>query len=325
MIRRLPIRLIIILSFILCLSLPLPSKAAEDVYSDGILAVVENQVITLSMILRHTFNQEMALRQTSSFQEYPKQVKKLREAALEKLINNKLLMAEFKDREEYELSETQINRQINEIIRRETNGDRAEFQLMLRKDGLSMQDFRKQVEENMIVKAMLDQEIRAPARRVREKEIREFYEHNRDEFVVPKEIRAKRIFISAEDLSSEGLAGRTEQIKNRLQRGENFRLVGLQVSDRPDQLNLTWIKVQELKHPVQEMAKKLPLEQVSPPVKTDDGVFFLRIEEKKGEKIQDLSEVRETIEKILIRRQHQESYEELMNKLRQKYQVKIYQ
>lgn len=328
--RKYLLTLIILLCLLLNFSIghPFIAEAAEssqDVYRDGILAVVENQIITVSMVVRRTYPQEMAMSRNLSLEEYPQRVKELRESTLKKLIDNKLLIAEFEDRG-YELPEGQISRQVDKIIRQESGGDRAEFKLMLRKEGLSMEEFREQVKQNMIVEAMIHEEARsASSRRVKAQEIREFYQSNREQFTIPIEVNIQRLFISNKDGQDKTFRDRINEVQGRLRRGQNLRLIGLEKSDRPEQLSFTWIKVDELEQPLQKMTKQLPLDKVSPPVRTEKGLYFIRIKEKKGERIQEFFEVRDTIEDLLIRQRNKKRYDELLKDLRRKFKVKIYQ
>ncbi len=304
-------------------SFSLSARANLETYVDGIVAVVENRVITVSMIVRETFEHEMRLARQLPAEEYQRRAHQLRSEVLDSLIDNHLLLAEFEDRG-YQLPEAYVTRQVNEVIRRETGGDRAEFEGRLQEQGLSLSEFREQVRRNMIVELLLDEEVRRRGE-VPEAEVRRFYRENRIQFTLPEEVRVQKIFLSRQGRSEAQLRARVEEVAERLARGDDFELLGLEFSDHPESLALTWVDFGDLAPPLAAMAQRLPLHEVSPPVVAEDGVYMLRIQEKQGEATAEFAEVRETVREILSRRRQAERYDRFIASLRRKFRVKIHE
>ncbi len=295
---------------------------AETLYTDRIVAVVQGRVITLSMIMRHTAEMEVEMARRLPEHEFQARAKALRRDALDQLIDLELLKAEAKDRE-FQLPEAAVDQQISQIVRRETGGDRSEFEDMLTADGMTWTEFREQVRMQILIDALLDAEVRSQYH-VSPAEVRRFYDNNQEEFVRPEEILVQRIFIDRENRSPEALQQIMEELLGRLRRGVDFELTGLDFTDDEQVLDSTWLKFEDLPRPMAAMAQRLPAGAVSPPISTQEGVWLMRIQRKQGEVLQDFSQVRDEIIEILSQEHRQKRYDQLIDSLHRKFHVRIH-
>ncbi len=313
-----------IVSFFVVSVLASSAQGGETLYADSILAVVEDEVITVSMVMRETAPMEMTLARRLPADEYRGRVSQLRSLVLDELINRELAYAEYRERDR-QIPDSYIRQQIDEIIRRETDGDEAEFEFMLQSQGMSFQQFREQIERQMAIEAVIG-EVRRRSQ-VSRRGVKRFYDENKDEFPIAEAVKIKRILISPprQVRARREFQQKVEGAAQWLRRGGEFKLIGLAVTDRPAYLEPEWVEIDDLDTLVAEMAQQLPLGEVSPPVNTAEGVYFIKIEEKRGEKIQDFSVVRNTIEDILYCDRLRQQRDEFMSRLRDKFYVEIYE
>ena len=100
--------------------------AAEPQMVDGVAAVVNGDIITLSQVRGLSAPREKLLRSQYTGEELEKQLKATRELALKDLIDRRLVIQAFK-KEKYEIPDHFVEERMHEIIRENFGGDRATF------------------------------------------------------------------------------------------------------------------------------------------------------------------------------------------------------
>jgi peptidyl-prolyl cis-trans isomerase C len=99
------------------------------------------------------------------------------------------------------------------------------FEAMLQDRGLSLQSWREELKESLIMEKLLDQAVYVNVV-VSDQEITEYYETHRDQFDRPAQVRARQIVVSDEALGKEVLG--------LLRQGKPFGEVAAQYSLSPD-------------------------------------------------------------------------------------------
>ncbi len=100
--------------------------AQEPLVVDGIAAIVNGDVITISQVRALSAPREKQLRAQYTGQELEKQLKAARELALKDLIDRQLVLQAFK-KEKYEIPDHFVDERMHEIIRENFGGDRNTF------------------------------------------------------------------------------------------------------------------------------------------------------------------------------------------------------
>src|SRR3982751_1675480 len=102
------------------------AHAADAEVIDGIAAVVNGEVITMSQVRLITGPRERLLRSQYTGEELQKQLKEVRTAALKDLIDRQLIVQAFRE-EKFSLPDYFLEQRINDIIRENFGGDRNTF------------------------------------------------------------------------------------------------------------------------------------------------------------------------------------------------------
>ncbi len=160
---------------------------------DGVAAVVNGDVITYSQVRELVGAREQAARQMLSGSELVDTVKKLRESALQDLIDRQLVLQEF-NKKGFQVPDYVLEDRIDEIIREDFGGDRSAFLRTLNAQGYTLSRFRQIEMEKLKVQAMrqnsLNSKLVIPPRR-----IQEYYrEHIRD-YTVNAQLKLRMIVI----------------------------------------------------------------------------------------------------------------------------------
>ena len=136
----------------------LPQRA--DVV-DGIAAIVNNDVVTISQVRELVGARERSLRDLYRGAELERKVKEMRISAIKDLIDRQLILQEFKKLQEKGASipEYVIDDRVQAIIRQEFGGDRAAFVRTLQAQGFTLTRFKEIERDKVIIQAMRQQKV----------------------------------------------------------------------------------------------------------------------------------------------------------------------
>src|SRR5262249_10824928 len=156
--------------------------------------------VTAGVIMRSAFESAQRewleeLKKKYSGEELEKQFNELKPRLLDDLINSQLLVQRAKD-----LSinvDAQVNQQIL-LLMKDSNCDSDKcLEQKMREAGLDMEEYRRIIAEKFSRDAVLGQEVyRKLLMSQTEKEKREFYEKNKQDYAEPGEVTLSNIFIA---------------------------------------------------------------------------------------------------------------------------------
>ncbi len=169
-----------------------PMVRAADII-DGVVAIVNSNVITYSEVMELVQPVDRELRRNFSGQELEDQRQKAQMDALNTLIEHALIVQEF-DAKGYKIPETYVEGQINSRIATEFGGNRAAFIKTLEAENLTLSQFRDQERERIIIEAMRDQRARKTMV-VSPYKIEKYYQDNIDQFKVGDQVKLRMIYI----------------------------------------------------------------------------------------------------------------------------------
>ncbi|HTS16496.1 MAG TPA: peptidyl-prolyl cis-trans isomerase [Verrucomicrobiae bacterium] len=173
------------------LALGAMGRAAELV--DGVMAIVNDKVITVSDVLQLVQPVDRELRRNFSGRELEEQRQKAQTDALNTLIEHALIVQEF-DAKGYKIPETYVEGQINSRIATEFGGNRAAFIKTLEAENMTMSQFRDQEREHIILDVMREQRLRK-AVIVSPYKIEKYYQDHIDQFKVGDQVKLRMIYI----------------------------------------------------------------------------------------------------------------------------------
>lgn len=166
--------------------------------------------------------------------------------------------------------------------------------------------------------------------RIPDAEIKKYYEHNRVSFKQGETIKVSHILIklprnpSSEEVSA--AAAKAAAIRQELLQKDNFPDMARQHSDcatAPVGGDLGYINRGYMPAAFDTVAFTLPLADISNPVRTRHGFHLIKVTDKTSEKIRSLDEVKELIEKLLIRNAREKKMAEITDELRRKATIEI--
>ena len=301
-----------------CFGLPLRAELA-----DGILAVVNNAVITRAQVDDFIAPAIDALRREYANQEnvsnvFGQKAISVLNDGLEQLIERQLILHEF-DAEGYKMPDSFVDQIVQERIR-ERYGDRTTLMKTLQAQGLTYEQFRKDVRDQWIWAYMrsknVSQEIVTSPYK-----IENYYLAHQDDLKVEDEVKLRMIVInktSSDDQSVPRMAG---EILTQIKQGASFSQMASvysQGSQRNQGGDWGWVERSVLRKELVDVAFTLKPGQVSDVIDTPQACYLMLVEETRPAHVKLLNDVRSEIEATLRAQQQKQLEEQWIDRLKQK-------
>jgi peptidyl-prolyl cis-trans isomerase SurA len=308
-----------------CLLFP-PSIRAEEML-DGLAAVVNDEPITISKVWEQIGPKRRTAKETLRGQELADKLQQLQKEALDELIDRKLIVDYFKQKG-FQLPSYILEDRIATIIREEHQGDRAAFSRKLASFGYTMERFRKEEMDKIIVASMRRQAVKTnPVISV--DRLRAFYKDHVADFSSPDKVHLRMIILrSSERGSTEEKIRFLEEVREKVKQGAKFEELARLYSEDADTAqkggDWGWIEADTLNEALSKTAFALKPGKTSAPVSIGTTTYLLYCEERQNKAVQSFEESRDTIEKVLQAQDRQKAYEEWIAGLRKKAYIKVF-
>jgi parvulin-like peptidyl-prolyl isomerase len=284
---------------IFCSGLPLRAELA-----DGILAIVNNSVITREQVADYVAPAIDALRQQYASPadvsgDLDQKASDVFNDGLEQLIERQLILHDF-DIEGYKLPDSYVDQLIQDRIR-ERYGDRITLMKTLQAQGMTFEQFRKDVRDQYIISAMraknVSQEIV-----ISPYKIENYYLAHQDDFKMGDQIKLRMIVLnksSGDDQSPHRMA---EEILTQIKQGASFAQMASVYSEgsqREQGGDWGWVERSVLRQELADVAFSLKPGQMSDIIETSQACYLMLVEQKRPAHVRPLSEVRDDIDATL--------------------------
>lgn len=304
-----------------------PCASRGEEMLDGLAAVVNDEPITISRVWEQIGPKRRAARETLRGEELASKLQQLQKEALDELIDRKLIVDYFKQKG-YQLPAYILEDRIATIIREEHQGDRTAFSRKLASFGYTMERFRKEEMDKIIVASMRRQAVKTnPV--ISAERLRAFYKEHVAEFSSPEKVHLRMIVLrSSERGSPEEKIRFLEEVRTKVKEGSKFEELARLYSEDADTAkkggDWGWIEADTLNETLSKTAFALKPGKTSDPVSIGTTVYLLYCEERQNKAVQTFEESRDTIEKVIQAQDRQKAYEEWIAGLRKKAYIKVF-
>ncbi len=294
---------------------------------DRIVALVNNEVITLSELEEAGSRLFRQLIETTPPGEREEKLKKARREILEQLIENKILEQEIRKRK-VEVSEREVDTAVAEILKHNRLTEN-ELKMALAKEGISYAAYRRQIRDDLGKMRLINREIKSKIV-VNEEDLKRIYQEKIKEFMEPVEVKLQQIFIpgprsgAGEELKN--LEAKVENLWRRARQGEDFTELARRYSLGPEAKDggiLGYFKKNELIPELEEIAFKLKIGEISDIVRSSHGWHILRLLERKGGNPKPFAEVAPKIREAQLQQEAEKKFQEWLQHLKSKAYIEI--
>jgi len=178
----------------------------------------------------------------------------------------------------------------------------ASFEAMLQERGLTMQFWREELKESLIMEKLLEQAVYSRVS-VTDTEVAAYFADNREQFDRPAQVRARQIVVAEEDEGQDVLA--------LLRQGQPFAEVAAEYSLSPDAQqggDLGFFGRGEMPPEFDAIVFDLPVNRLSDLVKSEYGYHIFLVEEKRKATRLSKKDATEEILSILEGRKKEQVY-----------------
>ena len=293
---------------------------------DRVVAVVNQEIITLSEIEKWVkpFREQII---TEDRLERREQLQEVYRNVLERLIDERLIDQEVK-KNGIKISSKEVEAIVEEVKRRNA-ATQEDLEKVLAAEGLTLEAYKKQIEKGLQRKKLINWSVKVEAK-VGEKELRDFYQKNKDRyrpnesyrpghilFVVPKEATSEEV----REIKKKCQAV-LEKIKGGHDFGEMATLYSQDASNK-DRGDLGYFKKGELFPALEKEALRLKVGEVSGIVRTEFGFHIIKLLDRKGEEPFPFEEIKERILADYYESEMEKAFKQYLTTLKEKSIIEI--
>lgn len=258
---------------------------------DEVIAQVNEDVITLSMVKRETKQRIEALKQGGMpEQQAIDEVTKHQADLIATLINQQLLMQRGKELDLASEVEAEVNRRMLEVAKEQGITSIEKLDEAMRESGLDPVATRQTLRTEIMKQAVIQQEVdRKIFFGVPSDELKKYFEANRAKFTKPESVVLSEIFLSYAGKNEADVRARAMELVTQLRSGADFGALAAANSER--ELNGVRVAPQNkgkvgrfempnLREEIAKQIKGVKVGGVSDPLKISDGYQILRVDER---------------------------------------------
>lgn len=308
------------LAVLLAAGMPLlaaPAARAEIV--DGVAAIVNDQVITLSEVNEAGAPIFQEIHRRFGDEAQP-EIARARREVLDQLVNQKL-MEQIIERYDISASDPEIDAAINDV--RAQNGiTQAELAEALDREGISYQDYREQVRKQIQRTKLMRRQARGVGE-MSDADARKFYDNNPSLFEQGEQVLVRHLLIATPQGATE--AERAAAKKKaaaalaRLNAGEDLAALAKELSAGPTARqggSLGWIGRGDTVPDFEAAIFSLEKGETSGVVETQIGYHIIRAEDRRAARTVPFTEVKESIKNRMVQKGIEEEFQKWLEKLR---------
>ncbi len=329
---------------------------AKDVNVDKTLAMVNGEPLMSSdfdKVLNPMIEQYRAM--TPLTEQTDANLNKFKNQILEQKIDQMVLTQEAK-KKKIKIQKRDLEIAVAEVKKRFPND--AAFQEELKKEGLSLIQFEKKLEEQLMVQKLIESEMKNKVNQPSEADIKKFYDNVRakmqgkklglskeEEEVVDgvakllkrmtsDQVRLSQIYIKCDKNATpqerKAALGRADSVKKELASGNDFDTVSERYSEdsilKQRKGDMGFVIKGDLDKRLEDKAFSMVVGQYTKePIKTDSGYHFLRVKESKASSSFTFEDVKNDLAEVLYRQNGKKLYDKWFADLKAKSNIKVNQ
>ncbi|CAN5646094.1 MAG: peptidyl-prolyl cis-trans isomerase [Pyrinomonadaceae bacterium] len=258
---------------------------------DEVIAQVNEDVITLSMVRRETKQRIEALKQGGMpEQQATDEVTKHQAELIATLINEQLLMQKGKELDLASEVEAEVNRRMLDVAKEQGITSIEKLDEAMKGSGMDPVATRQTLRTEIMKQAVIQQEVdRKVFFGLPLDELKKYFEANRAKFTKPESVVLSEIFLSYAGKNEADVRARALELVTQLRSGADFAALAAANSER--ELNGVRVAPQNkgkvgrfempnLREEIAKQIKGVKVGGVSDPLRINDGFQILRVDER---------------------------------------------
>jgi peptidyl-prolyl cis-trans isomerase C len=294
-------------------------KAEPQTSTAGKAAIVNGVVIPEEEVNRGLLYQQQRLLATTGQVIRPEMMMEARKRILESLIDRELLYQQSR-KKGIVVDDAQVKEQLDQLKRQYPN--EQAFKEALAEDHLSEEALKNQIKMNLAVQKFVEKEFGSNLE-VSEGEAKAFYSEHPEYFTQPEAVRVSEILIrvdpKADAAKKQEAKKKLEDIKKRLQKGEDFAILAKDFSQSASAAqggDLGIVPRGRMPKALDVVAFSLKPGEVSGVVETELGFQLIKVHEKTPEKVVPFTDGEERIRQHLANQKVKQRVDDYLNEVK---------
>ncbi|MFP7486166.1 peptidylprolyl isomerase [Priestia filamentosa] len=230
-------------------------------------------------------------------------------AAVDTLITEKIIDKEA-EKEDIKITAKQVNQELDDL--KEQYGGEDTFNQTLEASGVSLSSLKEDIKKNKEIEELL-----RPSIKITEKEMKEYFNENKDSFAQAAQVKASHILVDDEKTAKE--------IKEKLDKGEDFATLAKKYSTDTATSEsggeLGYFEEGTMTDEFDKKAFSMKKGEISDPVKTDYGYHIIKVEDVKGAKQASYKDSKAQVKEAIFNEKLQTEYSTWLEKKKKEYDI----
>jgi peptidyl-prolyl cis-trans isomerase SurA len=290
---------------------------------DRVVAVVNKEVITWSELYKAMEFEAAPQIKNLSNEERKKVFKQSEGSLLESLIDMRLQLQEA-EKLGFEVTQKEITEAI-ETIQKKYSMTQADFTESLKKEGLSFDEYKKRLSEQILINKVVTHHIRNKIT-VSDDLIKKYIEEHKENFTGNEKYKLRQIFFKDTEgtVDQKTVEDNAALIIRRLKDGEDFSALARIYSDDPSRKiggDLGFVSKDLLAKEFVEVLSNMHVGDYSMPFWTEKGLHIIKLDEIAS--VQNIDKIKDDARKKLAEEQLAERYKSWAKGLREKAYIEV--
>jgi len=278
---------------------------------DKIVAVVNKEIITQKDLNDFLHFTRMQLADQYKGKELEQKIQSMKMDLLNKLIEDRLILKEARVNN-IQIDEARIKSRINEL--KSHYSSELDFQRSLAEQGLTQADLENKIRDQFLTFGIIDHKIRSKIV-VNPSEVTDFYEKNKQEFIIPEERDFLVVATDKKELA--------DDVYTQLTKGTPLKELQDKFSLSVDSIKA--IKGGEYSKDIEEVMFGLSAGGVSKPLAVNNVFYIFILDKINPPRQRSLFEAQDLVYKFLLENKMQQALIKWLNELKSQAYIKIIQ
>lgn len=310
-------------------SLPWILSAALIAGAGTCAAVIEEIVIKVndSVVTKSEYDTRLKSTLDGMQREYKgpdlqERLKEVPQRLLEQMEEELLLVEKAKQLYQVDLI---VDSQVDSFMKDNKLQTKADLAKALESEGLTLDEFRKQITLIYVPEFMKSREIRSGIS-VSTEEVKAFFEANKDKLTSKPQVQLQEIFVSKKEHGLADAQALAAEVGRELAAGADFGELAAKYSEAFSagaKGSAGWYTRQELSPAIANAVFSLQKGGVSDLVPTDAGWYLFRVQDKRDGQVPQLDNVRDQVIEAIKQDKYQKAYRQYIDQLKAQNYVRI--
>ncbi|HEB72270.1 MAG TPA: hypothetical protein ENI77_06570 [Nitrospirae bacterium] len=238
---------------------------------------------------------------------------RVKKSLLYRLIDESLLYLEA-EKLGIEVSEKELELELRGLL---SEYDQAKLGLVLAKNEMNFEEWKKGVKKSLRARKLVEREIDSKIK-VGEKEIKQFYKKNSDQFKWPERVRAMQIMVEDETTA--------ERVRKKLTGGADFGKIAKRYSQSPDSMvggDLGFFGRGQMPPEFEAAVFDLKEGEISSVIESIYGFHLFKVVKKEKPRGMKYKEARDRINQLLLERKREKEFKSWIKQLTENNTISI--